>query len=167
MVRTKSTWNAAPIYLLPHHLAAFERPWAEPGSLPDALYQLETALTFAAPFEEQEWLAQVLDELREFRGTLELYAGGEDYPDSFLADIDLTGPGQVRQGLKLCREQADLLAQARFLLLLIEKEAEYETIHFGHIRRRLGELVKALRRYRTMETELLLDSLCTDIGTGD
>jgi len=166
MARTTVIWSDATTSLSPYQLAAFEQPWAEPGSLSDVLYQLEAVLLAVTPFEEQEWLAQVQEELREFRMTLGLHSGNEEGADSFLADIDLVGPGQVRQGAKLCRDHAGLLAQARFLVLLIEKGGDRK-IRFGHIRRRVESLVDELGNFQAQKTELLLDSLCTDLGTGD
>jgi hypothetical protein len=167
MAPNQAIWSNGAPSRLAHESAVFEQPWVESGSLPEVLYQLETALPSVTPFVEYGWLAQMLDDLRECRIDLESHLGWEESLDSYLADIDLIGPGQVRQGAKLYREHADLLAQARFLLLMVEKGIEDNTVSFRPIRRRVRELVDALRRHQSQEIELLLDSLCTDLGTGD
>jgi hypothetical protein len=146
--------------------ADLEQALAEPDDLQNALLQLEEVLAEVTPIWEQDWQTWVVDELREVRNKLGRHSAAED-PESFLADVDLTGPGQVRSAKKLSREHDDLLAQARMLLVLGEKEAADRTADFSHIHRRVELLLDGLRRHQERETDLILESVYTEVGTGD
>jgi len=146
---------------------SLEQLLAEPDVLPHLLHQLETALISVTPYQEYEWQARVVDELRAARNNLGPPRSKAELAEGSYATIDQERPTLVRQENHLRQEQADLLTQARMLLLLLEKEAEDSTLDFSHIHRRVELLLEAVRRHQAQETGLLLESLCTDLGTGD
>jgi hypothetical protein len=141
------------------------RAEAEPDALLDTLQHLEAALA-SAPFRWQEWAPRALDDMRAVRQVLGRHPVTDDVPDSFLADMDLT-PGLARRGIKLWRDHADLLIQARMLLVVFGHEAENDPPDFALIRRRFDRLLRGLRQQELLEKDLIFESLCLDIGTGD
>jgi len=158
--RFSSLWPARPC--LP------ERFEAERDELPDLLRQVEMALPAVVPGVAQAWLERILEQLRIIRQSLGEHSGGAGIPDRFTADIDLPSPALVRRSQKLSREHAELVVQIRMLLVLIEHEGGADnTSQFNLIRRRVELLLKSLRQHEVLETDLLHESLCTDIGIGD
>lgn len=153
-------------YLWPSRPAS-EEGLAEHDDLPDLLCQLETALEAVVPSGERAWLGRVLEQLRDVRQILGHHTASAGTPDQFVADIDLPSPGLVRRGHKLSRDHAELLVQVRMLLVLIEHEASENEPDFDVIRRRVDLLLSSLRHHEILETDLIYESLCTDIGTGD
>jgi len=138
----------------------------EADALRDTLRRLEMALAVVAPVREQDWTVRTLTELREVGKNLGRHSSGDDRSDSFLAGVDVT-PRLARDGDKLCQEQADLLVQARMLLVLLTHEAQDESADFSAIRRRVELLLQALRHQEGKEQDLIFEGLCTDTGAGD
>jgi hypothetical protein len=148
----------------------FSYSWPAPDeteNLPEVLQQLETTLSARVPAREQAGWGPALAELRAVRETLNPHTPAKDDPDGLLEGVDVTRASLVRQGIKLGREHAELLTQARMLLILSTKEAEDGPTDLGLVRRRLEHLLEALRQHQTQETELLLESDYTEVGTGD
>jgi hypothetical protein len=92
--------------------------------------------------------------------------GGNEGTDPFPKEANLT-PGLVRRGIKLQQVHDDLLLQARMLLVLLGHEAEDHIGDFDMIRRRFELLLRGLRQYEVGEKDLIFDSVCLEIGTGD
>src|SRR5436309_2170854 len=127
--------------------------------LPGILYWLEEALASAEGARGQWWTEWAVGELREARAALGHRDAPPEAPDALLADIDVTRAGLFRQGLRLCREEAELLARARMALMLTEIEIRRRGSVGGHIRRRIERLIEALRQHQTEETDLILESV--------
>jgi len=147
--------------------AGGDQPLAAQDVLPDLLHQLEIALISLTPLPEQEWQVHVVDELRAARAGLWSEDRENKPADNSAVTIDQERPTLVRQEDQLRQDQADLQSQIRMLLIMFEKEAEDRTLDFSHIQRRVELVLEGLRQHRTQETGLILESLCTDIGTGD
>jgi len=130
------------------------------------LHRLEVALASAGFARGQEWCGWAVAQLREARAALGRREPADDGSECFLADLDVTRAGLLRQGLRLCQEQAELVVQARVALMLVEA-AEWWAADDSHIRRRVEQLIEALREHQTEETDLILESVYTELGTGD
>lgn len=138
----------------------------ESDALEQALERLAENLASTAPAGENEWTAQAVSQLRQMQERLKHSSGGKDAPDPFPKEANLA-PGLVRRGIKLQQAHDNLLLQARMLLVLLGHEAEDHVDLFDMIRRRFELLLRGLRHYEAGEMDLIFDSVCVDIGTGD
>jgi len=138
---------------------------AEPDPLLDTLQRLEMTLA-AVPLPEREWRARVLEQLSDIRQGLGRHHGSDEGVDVFLADIDIT-PGLARRGARLGQDHADLLMQARMLLVLLAHDGEDGSADFSMIQRRVELLLRGLRQQEVLEKDLIFEGMCMDTGAGD
>jgi mannose/cellobiose epimerase-like protein (N-acyl-D-glucosamine 2-epimerase family) len=153
----------------------------EHDSLLAAMHRLEAALAAAAPGRQQAWGARVQDDLRLVHEALARHVASAEGPGGLLAAIDLSRPAIVRRVERLRREHADLLQQANDLQRRVERLSSAEWTAYeacladevlddpdaADIRRQAAQLLNALRSHQAHESDLIFESFCTDIGTGD
>lgn len=148
-----------------------------------SLRPLERALADEVAGREHEWadrvgagLGVLIQELRRH------VAEGEAF-DRTLAEMDGICPTLARQAAGLQREHAILLEQAIELRRQVQDARRtFEPLDprarqavsspsaipdFGALRQRAGRLLTDFRRHRERETDLVQESVTTDIGVGD
>jgi hypothetical protein len=146
-----------------------------------AMHRLEAALAAAAPGRQQAWGARVQDDLRLVQEALARHVASAEGPGGLLAAIDLSRPAIVRRLERLRREHADLLQQANDLQRRVERLCSVEWTAYeacladevlddpdaADIRRQAAQLLNALRSHQAHETDLIFETLYTDISAGD
>jgi hypothetical protein len=149
---------------------------------------LERALTPVVAGQEHAWAEQVEGALMHIRHALLRHAAEAEQPVGLFAEVDLTRPSLARQVGGLLREHDELLHRLRDYSAEVQTAARAfrppaaiagqtkilpEADHrraipdFGALRQRGVELLATLRHHRRQETELVLESVTTDIGAGD
>jgi len=139
----------------------------EHDDLLTAMHRLEAALAAAAPGREQAWNARVLSELSGVQEALARHVASAEAPQGIFAEIDLSRPTLSRRVERLRQEHAELICQADALRKRIEPGGPDERPDFADIRQRAAWLLRALRHHQALETDLIFESFCTDIGAGD
>jgi hypothetical protein len=153
----------------------------EHDALLSAMHRLEAALVAAAPGRQQAWGARVQDDLRLVQEALARHVASAEGTGGLLAAIDLSRPAIVRRVERLRREHADLLQQANDLQRRVERLSSAEWTAYeacladevlddpdaADIRRQAAQLLNVLRSHQAHEADLIFESFCTDIGTGD
>jgi hypothetical protein len=151
--------------------------------------ELEQALAAEFAGCEGDWADRVGAALVQIEVALRQHAGDCEAPGGMFAqEVDLTRPALVRQVGELRREHAELLRQAQALRADIQHvarafdpAAEARGVaspvpeaapaagipDFEALRRRGDELAAALRHHRELETDLVQESVTTDLGAGD
>lgn len=139
---------------------------AKDDPLLGALDGLERALT-APPDGRGEWEERLDSVLAAAEQGFRRHAEAAESPAGPLAQVDPTRPALIRQVGHLHREHTDLLE--RILTLRAEARGQRRgTAPDGDaFRGRVGRLAAALRRHHEGEVGLVLESMSTDIGTGD
>lgn len=145
------------------------------------LRHLERALAREAAGQEYEWAQRVTDALHGLLGAMRHHAAESESQD---VPIDQTRPTLARQADGLRREHRFLLAQVIGLCEQVRNAQETfeppaplsgppapafvrKIPDFGALRRQANQLVHSLRRHEERETDLVLESVTTDIGVGD
>jgi hypothetical protein len=127
---------------------------------------------------EHAWAQRVLVALDRVASAVRRHAAEDEGPGGSLAEADLTRPTLVRQAVALRRQHAELIAEATALrdeaarvLRTFDREAAPEPaapiLDFIAIRRRARNLLAVLEAHKEKETDLVLESVSTDIGVGD
>jgi hypothetical protein len=153
-----------------------------------SLNQLEHILTPEARWSISDWAERVRCSLAGVQEDLRRHAEATDCPLSPLTDQDRNRAFQDRQASRLRRELVQLLEQTTGL----ENEARCvleacrgpvqppeslttqppggtgnPVAEVGLLHRHAQSLLEAVRHHMASETELLLESIYWDIGTGD
>ena len=149
---------------------------------------LEQALGAPVTGREREWASQLAAALGAVGQGWRLHAAEAESHGGAFMGIDLTRPSLVRQVGTLRREHAELLAWATALQREAQCAARAFTFpapsraaewpagepgsprrvpDFGVLRQRGEQLLRTLRRHQEEETDLVLESVTTDIGVGD
>jgi hypothetical protein len=152
------------------------------------LEALEQALGAEFPGHEREWLDQVGTSLSNVEQAFAIHRAGAEGPGGLFAKVDLTRPTLVRQVSHLRREHSELLDKAQSLHRDLESSAQAfapagdvlaassplpepapggTVANFNALRQEIGQFVTALHQHASAETNLLLESVNTDIGVGD
>jgi hypothetical protein len=129
-----------------------------------AAHRLEAALAAAAPGRERQWHDRVFSELAEVHAALERHTGSAEAPRGLFAEMGEKQPASRERVEQLRGEHAELLQhitalQRHFAL------GEGEVPHFGDIRQQAARLLAALRHHQAREADLVLESLCVDVGS--
>ena len=153
-----------------------------------AIEQLEPAFAEPVAGRERDWAARVAQALTAAEAALRRHAAEAKNPDGLFAEVDLTRPSLTRQVSALRREHTDLVDQVRALRddvrqaaltftppaeqvvrasALPEPARSSGIPDFGALRKRGADLVAALRQHRELETDLVQESVTTDLGAGD
>jgi hypothetical protein len=151
---------------------------ARGGTLAAAVDGLEQALASDPAGREQDWAVRVgralggLEQAARGHGRALAAAGG------LPVEVDrplLPSPTVDRRSGELRRELEGALGEAKALRAKVAGAArraagaapEAGGAEFGVFCRRARRLLGALRRYEVEETDLLQDSITTDLGAGD
>jgi hypothetical protein len=152
------------------------------------LDRLEHALAAPAAGRERHWASRLAAVLGAVGQAWLAHTALSESADGVFTEVDLTRPSLVRQVGALCRQHGELLARTAalqreaqaaaraFTLPALSRAAAYppadgvgpqEVPDFGRLRRQAEQLLQALRRHQEDETDLVLESVTTDIGVGD
>jgi hypothetical protein len=152
------------------------------------LEQLDRALAATVPGRERAWTERVSGALGEVARMLRERAVELKGPDGMFAEIDLTRPTLARQASELYQEHMKFLKEAQALQAEVQSAEQAFRPHagqtdpagdlpeirgagaipdFGALRHRIEQFVDGLKHQREGETELVLESVNTDIGVGD
>jgi len=152
------------------------------------LDRLEQVLGAPATGRERQWASRLAAALGAVVQGWVVHTAESESADGVFTEVDLTRPSLARQVGALCQEHGELLARATALQREAQSAARAFTFpapsraaayppaelsgprqvpDFGLLRRRAEELLHALRRHQEDETDLVLESLTTDIGVGD
>jgi hypothetical protein len=152
------------------------------------LERFEQALADDAAGRERDWAEGVCRALATLEGALWQHTVEADASNGLFAEVDLTRPTLARQVGVLRQEHSDFLQQASALQLQLQRAASAFQLRreapamtnplpepeppgtipdFGVLRQRGEQFATALRRHRETETDLLLETVTTDIGVGD
>ncbi|MCI0461395.1 MAG: hypothetical protein L0Z62_30975 [Gemmataceae bacterium] len=159
---------------------------SDPLSLP--LERLKEALASEVVGRERAWAENLRSALATMEVALRQHAAEADAQDGLFAQVDLTRPTLVRQVGGLRQEHTELLAQAEAMQRQVQRAADtfasqavsaplasplpeptppQSVPDFGAIRQDGEQLVAALRQHSEWETDILLESVETDIGVCD
>jgi hypothetical protein len=139
------------------------------------------AITAEVAGREQSWGEAVRAALDRLEWALRQERPGFSSPEESLTEIDKTRPSLVRQVEQLRVEHAELLSKVRALRDEVERARQAfdpamkftstvradTVIDFGSLRQQSEQLLKSVQHVRETEADLLLESVNTDIGTGD
>jgi hypothetical protein len=152
------------------------------------LDRLEHVLGVPATGRERQWASRLAAALGAVGQGWLAHTAESESADGVFTEVDLTRPSLVRQVGALCREHGDLLARTTalqreaqsaacaFTFPALSRAAGYppggsggprEIPDFGLLRQQAEQLLRALRRHQEDETDLVLESVTTDIGVGD
>jgi hypothetical protein len=156
--------------------------------LQSSLNRLEEVLGVPPPGQERQWASRLAAALGAVGEGWRVHTAESESVRGLLTEVDLTRPSLVRQVGVLCREHEELLARAAALQREAQSVAHAFTFpkasrpgepwpgepstpqvvpDFGLLRRHAEQLLRALRRHQEQETDLVLESVTTDIGVGD
>jgi hypothetical protein len=146
------------------------------------------ALAENVPGREREWATAVKDALGVLETALHQHLVTARVPDGIFAEVDDTRPTLARQTEELCQAYDKLLEQCSALLKETQRATEAFSsppdpigttapctgrscaagvVDFGAIRQQGENLLASLRQNKDAETQLILESINTDIGVGD
>jgi hypothetical protein len=138
-------------------------PWSEhveTDALVDSVRSLEAALASADPV----WGHAIVARLHALAEALTQHV---DTVESAYREIDATRSTLVRRIDRHRLEHANLLRQARALLETSEGRRPSDSPTAHDLRRQITELLHAVRHHQTVEDDMVFESACMDIGTGD
>jgi hypothetical protein len=129
-----------------------------------AAHRLEAALAAAAPGRERQWHERVFSDLAEVREALEQHSGSAEAPCGLFAEMGEKQPASRDRVEQLRGEHTELLQH----ITALERHfalAEGEVPHFADIRLQAARLLAAVRHHQAQEADLVLESLCVDVGS--
>jgi len=135
-----------------------------------SLDRLDQILTADSAGREQEWAEAVGGALAGLEATLRRHRAAARRPDGPLAEVDETRPTLARQADELRSDLDDFLQQLLALRQQVRDTAEAYpsgSVDFAGIRQQAEQFLIGLHEKRETETKLVLESVNTDIGTGD
>ena len=139
----------------------------EHSVLLEAMHTLEAALAEAAPRRELAWNTRVIETLQTVEELLIDHVSSAEGPHGVLAEIDILRPTLMRRVERLRQEHAELLQQTKALRQHVAHYGDEETPNFQEIRQRATRLLNALRHHQAAETDLIFESLWTDLGASE
>jgi hypothetical protein len=166
---------------MPQATSTFQPPRREHDALALSLDRLRQALAADVPGHQREWSKRVGDALARVETALRQHRAVAKAPDGLLAQVDETRPTLARQADELRSDHDDFLVQVRALREQVRRTVEAFTTSaalsaktraggvadFGAIRRHADQLLSGLQQNKDAETQLVLESVNTDIGVGD
>jgi hypothetical protein len=156
--------------------------------LQSSLNRLEEVLGVPPPGQERQWASRLAAALGAVGEGWRVHTAESESVEGLFTEVDLTRPSLVRQVRDLRREHSELLARATALQREAQSVAHAFTFprasqpaerwpaelatpqvvpDFGRLRQHAEQLLRALRRHQEQETDLVLESVTTDIGVGD
>lgn len=153
-----------------------------------AIERFEHAAAAPAPGRERDWAAGLDAALASLQDTFPRHLETAEGPDGLFTEIDLTRPsltrkvGQLRtehrslpETVGSLREQVRQLGRAfepavspgDLAKPLPPPEATLSRADPESVRRSADQLLSALKLHRDLEVDLVLESVDTDLGTGD
>jgi hypothetical protein len=155
--------------------------------LSQALEHLEQALHADVAGKERDWAEGVAGGLTHVVHALRKHATETENPSGLYAEVDLTRPTLARQVGELRREHGDFLHKALDLHNNVQKLRQAftaatrpvpmadplpappvtTTADFSAIRNLGDQLLASLSHHQQLETDLVLESVTTDLGAGD
>src|SRR5262245_1548049 len=158
-----------------------QSPRRKHDALDLSLDRLRQALAADVHGHEREWSETVGDALAGVETALRQHRAVAKATDGLLAEVDETRPTLARQADKLRSDYDDFLVQVRALRAEVQFAVEAFTtaaapsaqtgaggvVDFGAIRQHADQLLSGLQQNKDAETQLILESVNTDIGVGD
>jgi hypothetical protein len=146
-----------------------------------SLEPLRQALATKVPGRERDWAYAVEEALTHVEAALREHRAAAKAPDGVLAEVDETRPTLARQADELRGDHDDLLKgvitlrqEARKAAAAFDPSAdrpaqrtETGVMNFADIRQRAELLLAGLHKNKHAETDLIQESINTEIGTGD
>jgi hypothetical protein len=150
--------------------------------------RLSKTLEAHVPGRERDWAGAVGEALAGVERALRQHMAVAQAPNGVFAEVDNTRPTLARQADGLLQEHGGLLDQCLALQREVQRAAEAfapsadlvsgpgtmrpradngGVLDFGSIRQQVEQFVSGLRTNRHAETQLVLESINTDIGVGD
>jgi len=151
----------------------------EPDLLAQALEGLRQALSEDPGGRERDWLERMGNALAQVEPALRQHRALTRSQDGLVAKEDETRPTITRQADKLCSEHDLLLVQVRALRDSVRSAVEglatelpsqkdgSRSLNLVALRKQADDVLSALEANRKAETDLVLESVNTDIGVGD
>jgi hypothetical protein len=142
---------------------------------------LSRALEADVPGRELDWAEAAEQALDRLELALKQHRAAANAPDGLLAEVDETRPTLARSAEGLRAEHDQFLAKIAAFHEEVKQAAEAfrpgpsssartavaSLVDFTALRRRGQEILANVQKHRQAETNLVLDSVNTDIGTGD
>jgi hypothetical protein len=133
-----------------------------------ALELLSQALAAQAAGREQAWVSGTADALAQVEQGLRQHLAAAAVPDGPLPEVDQTRPGLVRRSEEVNHEEEELLQQVVALRQELQSAAPAAIgPDLAAVRQRAERIAADLRQLQEAETDLILESVNTDIGAGD
>jgi len=162
------------------------RPGGRVDARAQALYQLKVALAVRLPEREQDWANGVEHALALIEKALKENRTAANAPDSVLSEVDETRETLARQADGIRQERTDLLKECVMLQIDLQTAAHalpvdrelpsplptpatpaVDSVDFHELRQRLEEFRARVEGILQTETELVRESITTDLGAGD
>jgi hypothetical protein len=126
----------------------------------------------------RNWAQAVGDALANLEAALRQHRKAARRPDGPLAEVDQTRPTLARQADEVCSDYDELLRQLLALREQVQEAAEASRassspttagglVEISAVRERAEQILAGLQKNRQDETNLVLESVNTDIGAGD
>jgi len=123
----------------------------------------------AADVSGQKWVETLRVTLFLVDNALRQHMKSAEVPDGLFAAVDETRPTLSRQVNELSSEHSDLLDQVYTLQLELQSAPSgcVTSRNLAALRQQAVQLLTALQKVEEAETDLIQESVTTDIGVGD
>jgi hypothetical protein len=131
---------------------------------------LGEALLGNAMGRERRWATSLDTALADIEIALRNHLAAEKDSGGTLAEVDDTRPSIARQADHLRNQQGELLTAVMTLRTRAQRllqERAPRTVDLMAIRQETEQLLDRLRQHKEAETDLVQESVLTDIGVGD
>jgi len=151
-----------------------------------ALHQIQRALSVGLPSRKLDWAREVEHALALLEKAIKEHRTAANAPDSVLAEVDETRETLARQADRIRQERAELLQECLALQLAFQSAAHalpvdkelpsphptpatpaVESADFSDLKERLEAFSERVEAILESETELVRESITTDLGAGD
>jgi hypothetical protein len=135
---------------------------SQDAKVQDPLLLLQDRLAQAVAGHEKQCMEEVKQALAGIEGELRQRIVPPDTPDGLSPEIDCTRASLARRADELRRRLEVLLARTMDLSQRVAAGADFETVRGG-----AEDLLAGLEQIEEAETDLVQESVNTDLGVGD
>ncbi len=133
-------------------------------ALVEAMHRLDLAWMAPQCGRPGPWRQLLSQRLQEVCRLLEEHARQLESPQGLMSQIAQQEPRLLDRIEQLRREHRELVASARELQQLVDKEPAEDPLQ---LRQQVERFLKALREHNARENDLIYEALETDVGVGD
>ncbi len=135
--------------------------------LSTSLERLQQCLAAGPAGRERDWARRVGDALDVLIREFSRHTADSESPEGLTSEVDVTRPSLARNVEDLRRQHRDFLDRLRAFRKDVEEAGRAAIPDLTGIQSTGRELAAGLSRHREMETDLIQESITTDLGAAD